>query len=285
MKGVVFGSLLLAALLGAAVIGANVGTAAGALKTEASFPVVAFSEGDLVGAVIDESDSRRQTKLAKFRWDGEMCQYEGTYDPKKYTPKQLENTRRLWSTNEFDLETFKATAFTIDDIPNLLTVEQLQADYDKRLAELEKLEVVNTPYWQEFKRRKIVSLGQQLALAKSSVLAYSNPSAMRDVKFGEACFARFADPVISGGDSMLAAWKNLNIEMRKRNGDPENVRRQYESRLASAQKFDYAKVDLVTFGWWNCVNEFVDRGDDWAVMSKNYDKLFVRVREYNCEEP
>jgi len=224
-------------------------------------------------------------QLKKHRWDSESCSFEGTYDAKNYTATQLKNTYRLWGTRDFDLDSYNATAFKIEDIPNLKSVETLEADFRRKYDALQKLDIVKTPYWTEFKKRKLKSLEQQLELARSAVLAYSQPSELKKLTFADVCVQKYANPLIKGGDDLLNIWRVVNEDSQRKNSDPERLQRRLEAEMASPDRIKYAQVEVITFGWWNCVNEFVDRGDDYGVMEKNYQKLFKKVRQFDCEEP
>lgn len=224
-------------------------------------------------------------QIKKYRWDEEFCTFEGTYNARNYTTAQLKNTLRLWTTQDFDLDDMKATAFKIENIPNLTPVADLEADFRRKTDALQKLDIVKTPYWSEFKRRKLKSLEQQLALARSAVLAYTQPNELKKLTFADKCVQRFADPLIAGGDDLLNLWRTVNEDSRRKNADPDRVRSEFEEQMASPDRIKYAQVETITFGWWNCVNEYVDRGDDYEVMAKNYRKLFTKVREIRCDEP
>jgi hypothetical protein len=224
-------------------------------------------------------------QIKKHRWDSEFCTFEGTYNARNYTAAQLKNTLRLWATQDFDLDDMKATAFKIEDIPDLKTVEYLEADFRRKTDALQKLDIVKTPYWTEFKKRKLKSLEQQLALARNAVLAYTKPAELKKLTFADKCVGKFADPLIAGGDDLLNIWRAVNEDSRRKNADPERLRREFEAQSASSERIKYAQVEVITFGWWNCVNEFIDRGDDYGVMEKNYRKLFTKIKEINCDEP
>jgi hypothetical protein len=105
---------------------------------------------------------------------------------------------------------------------------------------------------------------------------------LREVTFADACVQRFAPPLTAGGDDLLRTWRAVNEESRRKNASPENMRKQFEEQMASADKFRYAQVEVMTFGWWNCVNARIERGDRVAA-SKNFWKLFRRVKKIACD--
>jgi hypothetical protein len=51
---------------------------------------------------------------------------------------------------------------------------------------------------------------------------------------------------------MVKEWRKLREEMSKKNSDPQRIRNEFESRLNSPDKKDYAILDLIVFGWGNC---------------------------------
>lgn len=238
----------------------------------------------LIIAVLSLGNLFAAAQLKKYRWDTELCTFEGVYGAGKFTPKQLENTRRLYSTLDFEMDTFNATVFKYEDVGKLRTAESLETEYRKKAEALRNLEIVNTPYWTQYKQRKIESLERQYELARVSAAAYRKPATLKELKYADACVAKFADPLIAGGDDLLKIWGELNLEQRRKNSDPERVRREFEAQMASADRLNYARVEVTTFGWWNCVNAEIDRGDSDAA-DKNFRKLFTKVRRVSCDEP
>lgn len=221
---------------------------------------------------------------AKFRWETEMCLFEGTFDTRRYTRRQLENTYQMWYGREYDMETFYATVFKLEDFAKLRTAASLDAEYARKSAALKALDIVNTPFWKQFRAKKLIELERDYRLARASAQAFQNPAALREVTFADACVQRFAPPLEAGGDALLAIWREVNMDLRAKNSDPERVRREFEAQLASADKFKYAQIEVITFGWWNCVNERIERREDWDEIYKNYEKLFKNIKK-DCEEP
>jgi hypothetical protein len=222
-------------------------------------------------------------QMSKFTWEDEVCVFEGTYNARLYTKKQIENTYQLWYSQDFDMQTYDAAIYEIEDIGKLRTADSLDAEYARKSAALQKLEIVKVPFWTAFKQKKLKALEQDYKLARASVQAYQNPKALREVTFADACVQRFANPLIAGGDDLLRIWREVNIESRKNNASPEAVRKEYEAQMASADKFKYAQVEVITFGWWNCVNARIVRGDESPTPSKNFWKLFKSVKKISCD--
>ena len=57
--------------------------------------------------------------------------------------------------------------------------------------------------------------------------------------------------------------------------------------MASPDRLKFALVETMSFGWWNCANEFIkyDTGDNSQAREREFRKLFIRVRDLGCDEP
>lgn len=221
----------------------------------------------------------------KFRWQsiGGMCEYEGTFDSKKYTAAQLKNVVRMLN-NEFRLETGNATVFKIEEIA-LQDFAPIEADYQKKLAGLKNLNIVKLPYWENVRQKQLKELETYYLLSKATMAAYKTPESLRDYPFAPACQTKYADALIASGNSLLKVWETFNIESRKNNGDPASVKRRFEAERNSPDALTYARVEVTTFGWWNCANALIDQGDNYNIAERNFRKLFIRTRTVECEEP
>ncbi|HEY8559301.1 MAG TPA: hypothetical protein VIL74_02775 [Pyrinomonadaceae bacterium] len=225
-------------------------------------------------------------QLKKFTWEDWTCVYESTYDGRIYTERQLKNTYALWKAGgDYAMETFEATAFKLEDIANLRTAASLDAEYKEKAVALKNLEIVNVPYWKEYKAAKLAALERDYLLARASVKANENPSALGEVNFADRCVQRFAPPLTAGGDDLLKLWREVNEESRAKNASPENVRKEFESRTASADRFKYARMEILTFGWWNCVNAEIRRPDEKGRPEEHFKKLFKTTKKNYCDEP
>jgi hypothetical protein len=223
-----------------------------------------------------------QTK--KLRWEWEECEYEGTYDSKKYTAEQIRNTLKLMN-GYFRLDTsFNATVFKYEDIA-ARDFTPIEAEYQRKSGELKSLKIVNLPYWEKRRGQQLAEMENYYWLSKTTMASYKTPQSLRQYPYADSCKTKYAEPLIAGGETLLKTWEALNIESRKKNGDPARVKRTFEEQRASPDALKFALVEVTTFGWWNCANQFVDQGDDHGILEKNFRKIFTRVRTIRCEEP
>jgi hypothetical protein len=219
-----------------------------------------------------------------FRWDDELCRYSGTYDAKRFSEASLQNTLKLAAMGGHIPLSTSSTVFKFADI-DTLDVHALDREYEKKSAELRSLEIVPVPYWETFRNRRLKEMEQAYRLNRVTMLAYKDPRSLLTYSDAPACTLKYARPLVSGGEDLLIAWRGLNEQLKKRNGDPDRLQRIYEEQMASPDRERYAMIEVITFGWSNCANGLIDHvaGDDVAV--REFKKLFKRVRTIECEEP
>jgi len=221
-------------------------------------------------------------KSKRFIWEDEICVHEGRYNAALYTEKQLENTYRLWYSQDFEIFIFRGQR-QVNGSFEPITLAWLDYQYALKSAALKKLEIVNVPYWQNVKATKLKRLEQKYILERLTFQAAENPSVLLKLKFADACLEKFANPLIAGDASLLRIWRESNEEERKQSAYAEDMRKDFEARMASADKIKYARNEVLKGGWWNCVNSKIDNGDNQGVMHKNFRKLFRRIREMGCD--
>lgn len=220
---------------------------------------------------------------AVLRWEDEMCEYSGTFDPKLHTAARLRNTLKLSLPSNYLLET-NTTAWSYSDIAKL-DVAALDAEYKRKSAELAALDIVKVPYWQEFKRRKLSELEQVYNFERISMLAYADPSKLLGYTLAPDCTTRYARPLVAGGDELLAAWLDVNVDSRKNNSDPDRLKRIFEQQLRSPDKMKFALIEVMNFGWSNCANALIERIEYDGTPEAEFKKLFRSVKTLRCYEP
>jgi hypothetical protein len=222
-------------------------------------------------------------QVKKLKWSGIVCEFEGAYDAKKYTETQLKNTLKLGSTASYDL-LFDPTPNEYADI-KLLSLENLDAEYAAKTAELKKLDIVKNPYWEAIRQKKLKELEQLYKLKRTTLLAYENPSILQKFDFADACVKKYAAPLAAGGDALLRVWEEVNKASQQRNASPERLQKRFDEQLASPEKLQYARMEVMTFGWWNCANQFIEYVENYDEKEAEFKKLFKNVKMIGCDEP
>lgn len=221
-------------------------------------------------------------KTKRFVWENEICAYEGWYNDALYTEKQLENTYRLWYSQDFELFVWKGER-QVGGLRQPITLAWLDYQYALKSAALRTLEVVKTPYWQNVKRKKLEALERRYMLERLTFQASENPSVLTKLKFAGECLEKYAAPLMANDTSLLRIWREENELSRKESVYAEDIRKDFEARMASADRLKYARAEVLTGGWWNCVDSKIEPRNDDGVMHRNFRKLFKRVRETGCD--
>lgn len=227
--------------------------------------------------------SSAQTR--EFSWSDMFCDFTGTYDPDKVTEQQLKDT---WSLIEFGTMGLPLqTDQTVWDPSEIgeLDVAALDAEYAEVKRSIESLNPVDNAYFRSLKKRHLKTLEASYALKRATLLAHTEPSVLKKVEGQEACFTKWGAPVLAGGDTLLGAWKVLLAEQKERNGRPDMLQAKFDERYASAERDKWALVEVLSFGWWNCVNESIPYVENDGTAENEFKKLFVKVEEKDCEEP
>jgi hypothetical protein len=222
-----------------------------------------------------------QTK--KFRWTTDLCEYEGTYNSKKYSVVNFRNTLELFVLDNFRIQT-DATPVTIAGI-KAISVEALDREYNAKADNLRKLDIISSPYWNALRQKRLRELEQVYKLSRVTMLGYANPAVLKEYASADTCMKKYADPLMNGGNELLAAWLKLNEEHRKLNASPERLRNEFERQFNSPDKYKYAQLEMMRFGWWNCANQFIQYDEAYEEHEREFKKLFTRVKTISCDEP
>lgn len=215
-----------------------------------------------------------------FKWETELCIHTGKYDSKKYTEQQLRNTVRMFHLDEFRLST-NSTVWKYEEIADL-DIAGLEKEYKEKSESLSALDIVKTPYWETVRRDKLRSMKENYELYRVTMLGYKDPKILRTYSGAETCKLNYAEPIIAGGASLINAWRKVNKDSQSRNADPARLQREFDAENASSDRFKFALVETMAFGWHNCVNATFPIDD--RDLHTEFEKLFTNVKS-ECDEP
>ena len=238
----------------------------------------------MIVAIAFASAVTAQTRT--FKWTDELCEYSGTYDSKKYNEVQLRNTHRLLLGHDLQLGSVGATVWKYEDIAKQ-DPASVEAKYKDLIDELEHFEYVSTPFTDAVRAARLKEVRQLYQLIRTTMAAYNDPSVIRKYQGAEACKLNYGEPLIAGGESLIAAWRKVNLDSQSKNAAPALLQKRWDEQNASPDRLKFALVETMSFGWWNCANqeikysseEFDPRAD------KEFKKLFIRARTIRCDEP
>jgi hypothetical protein len=230
-----------------------------------------------------ESVSEKQ--IDTIKWYTELCEMNSSFETNKYSKKELKDTFKLWFGSNSYIDFDGYPVFNLDK--KLDPIEKLENSYSQRKKELENLEIVNSPYWQNIKKLRLKELKLFYENEKTAYFAYSNPAILFQTNYNKKA-AIYVDALVSNDSlKMITAWKKLNEEQKSKNASPENVEKKFQSMLNSNRCLEYAKMELFSFGWSNNVSR---TSKDCEILSETgtlqteYLKLFISTKE-ECDEP
>jgi len=219
-----------------------------------------------------------------FKWETELCMMTGTYDPAKYTEAQLRNTLMLFGPGQIGL----GVGLQVWEFADIAKIDLAAWDkeYEQKSKKLRAMDIVKVPYFESLRRDLLKELEQVHRLTRTTAIAYTRPEVINDYPRAEACKAKYAAPLIAGGEDLVKVWREVNLASQKRNADPKSLQNRFDRENASPDRLKFALVETMNFGWWNCANDTIERAERAhdGTTEKEFRKLFRRVKEM-CDEP
>jgi hypothetical protein len=229
------------------------------------------------------SDTASSATTSTFVWTTELCENKGSYDSLKYSREQLQNTYDLWFRfSGIALET-DGTANKPEEISKL-DANKLASEYQKQKKYFSQMVIVNVPYWQKLKEQRIQELEDEYELKKITIESYSNPAVLNTNRFSKSC-PDFVKALTSKDTAeLMAFWKSFAEKQSLKNGSPESYMARFYENFNADNRLVYAKIDLITYGWWNCVNQTLPHRSRDEEVEAEFDKLFSNIKR-ECDEP
>ncbi|WP_185285956.1 hypothetical protein [Chryseobacterium indologenes] len=231
----------------------------------------------------------KNTSLTLYNYQTFNCDNKGYFDAAKYKKEEIDGVNKL-------LYQFNGVQFDIQPVFKLSNLEeirknkeeylkQLEQQYQDKKKELYSLEVINLPMWKKLQQQTIESFENEYQLNKEEILAYSDPTTLKDSKFYSTCREHIDAISSPDREKMFEAWKNY-IELKsKSNADPKGVMARFNTKLNDPQKEDYALIDMIGLSFHNCANSsFRQKRDAETNMYKDFDKIFTKLKR-TCDEP
>ena len=229
-----------------------------------------------------------------YKWQDELCDIKGSFDSKKYTAKQIKNSHFvLEGLTRTNLNSF-FPPMDIDALDKLSMkdLDTLTKEYKQVKSNVERLDVV--PEAKGYKQDLVKSIDGEYEQNKLTILAYLNPS--EALKQSPQMCKNYIAPLLQNEAALQNRWKQFVEEEIQEQGQhgAEQLKsyrkiattRYQEEKASNPSK--YAKINLVTFGFSNCVNNQGYHADSEKVFkdSQKLNKtLFGKSLTMMCEEP
>ncbi|MBO2007633.1 hypothetical protein [Hymenobacter negativus] len=218
--------------------------------------------------------------LRTYTWQSTMCLYTGRYSTRRYTEEQLNNARQFVY-GSAGLET-DATVFQPENISKL-SLDSLTVEYTKKKALYRGMQLPPQSIWQKLQKSALQELEDEYQAKKLTIQAHTHPEILLTAPYPEACKQGIRGLITHNDSLMLADWQRLAEMQRKQNGSPEGYMKRFNAEYQREDRLLYAKVDLLTFTWWNCINNSIHRVEITEKETQQFMQLFTSVKE-DCEE-
>ncbi|KRG33892.1 MULTISPECIES: hypothetical protein [unclassified Psychrobacter] len=229
-----------------------------------------------------------------YKWQDELCDIKGDFNNKKYTAKQIKNSHLVLDRlTRLNLESF-SSPMSVDALDKL-SMKDLDVsteEYKQVKRDTERLDVV--PEAKGYKRNLLKTIDAEYEKDRLVILGYLNPS--EALKQSPQMCKNYIEPFMQNEAAVQNRWKQFVeeqiLETSEYGADElERYRkiatqRYQEEKVSSSAK--YARINLITFGFGNCVNDQVYHADSEKVFkdSQALNKtLFGKSLTMVCEEP
>jgi hypothetical protein len=219
-----------------------------------------------------------QAQNATFEWQGGLCSYSGRFDSTKVSREVLQHTYDYLVWGEYLHK--ECTAWTLDGIKNL-NLESVKQECLEKVQLLNTLSFVETPYFVQLKGDRIRETKESCEICCLSIEAYQNPEVLREFKQADSNCIFYREALIAGGQALIDAWTKLNEDMKRKNANPDRLQKEFDQKNASPQRMEYARLDVMNFGWWNSANNQIFHVE--YDSSEAFSKLFTGVKE-DCSD-
>ncbi|MFB9863181.1 hypothetical protein [Rufibacter immobilis] len=238
--------------------------------------------------VIPQTLASKTDSIRTFIWETDYCEHQGTYNSNVYSEQQLKDTHYLW----YEFSSINVLEDVTLDYPNDLTLEninqksfKLDSDYHGAKNKLNNLHLIPDKFWTRIKELKTKELDELYALSKRTIEAYKTPAILLNNSYSALC-QEYVDALASEDSvALFKAWEKLIEEKKKKNGAPELLADKFKEQRQSPKRLLFAKLELMTYGWWNCANHQRKYNSLYQEMpmEQEFNKLLIRMKS-ECDD-
>lgn len=230
----------------------------------------------LLGASCDEKKNELRDD-GKYKWIVSPCIYNSIYDPKVVSGDQVAGAINLLR-HKWPYSFVYMASDTPADPEAFL--KNLEERYLKDKSTVQSLELPKASVWEAFRSLKLEELDQSYRMERFASKALIDPAALDSFGVRDSCLDVHAKAMIHGGKAVLDDWRNLTKLKASQNGSPERVWAEFDKQWKSSHRMEYARSEIMTYGWRNCANDHVPRLETIDVRGKSFEafkKLFIET--------
>jgi hypothetical protein len=236
-----------------------------------------------------QKNPSKVSNLTPYSYQTFNCDNKGYFDATKYEKEEIDGVNKLlYKFNGVHFDTrpiFKLSSLEEVRQNKEAHLEDLEKQYQERKKELYSLKVIDLPVWKKLYENAIYTFENEYELNKEEILAFSDPSTLKNSKFYATC--KESIDAISSPDreKMFASWKAYTELKSKNNADPQGVMTRFNAKMNDPQREDYALIDMIGLSFHNCANSsFRQKREDEGTAYKDFDRIFTKLKR-NCDTP
>jgi len=229
-----------------------------------------------------------------YKWEDDYCSMKGDFDSKKYTAKQIKNSHYVMDQlNTLNLESFSSprSVEALDKL-SMRDLDKLTEEHKQVKNNVERLEVV--PEAKGYKQELLKTIDGEYNTSRLTILAYLKPSEAH--KQSPQMCKTYIEPLLQNESAIQNRWKNFVEEQIQEQGEygaeqlasyRKIATKRYQEEKAS-NPAKYARLDLVSLGFGNCVNMQayrVDSDKSYKDEQKLNKTIFGKSLKQMCDEP
>jgi hypothetical protein len=186
-----------------------------------------------------------------FDWYEGSCLFNAKIDSTKANYQQVQNAHYTLIQASDLSQPFLAYA---PKDTAYLKVKNIQFECGNFLKELDQMEYPKGEYWTNIKKMRLANLKEQCLLREKAVIAFNQPKALKGTPYCKEC-SQYVSALDKGGKTLLSLWKEMHEKEVAEALDPAPIIQSFEQRWNSPDQELWAKIEVLRYGWWNCVLE------------------------------
>lgn len=208
-----------------------------------------------------------------FEWGEGLTFYTGKFDTSKYTLEEIEHIYNYLHTPSSEMLTI-GNVWNIEQMDTATTIP-IDNYYKKTSHNLATMRIPESEFWDSLLMYRKRELYEVCNGHKLFIRAIKNPQILFQYYHDEC--ANVIKALNGDSTSLLNAWFELKERQKLINCCPENVEEEYLSKFNSKNRLKHARFELMTYDWWNCMNQFVFYYTDYPRIEEEFQKLFMSI--------
>lgn len=208
-----------------------------------------------------------------FDWYEGKCLFTGKIDTTKASYGEVTNAYYvLINPNEMNSPYL---AYNPKDTV-YLNVSAIEKESKSYVDEINAMIFPKSAYWQNLREQKLNEIKALADLRKMTVIALKNPKILKKSTYYKSS-KDVCNALISGGDELLNAWKELQAQQYAEAYDQEAVKNAFQVMWDSPNRELYARMELLRYVFYNQALQQINFVDINTAVLLNFKNLMTGV--------